>query len=129
MRDRARVLGVVAAAVVVASSAACGADSDTPSTSAAPDPVTVEQLVERSADTPIEVRGLLYVDEGGTRLCAAVLESYPPQCGEPSVELVGLDLSAVDGTTTEGSITWKEGAVLTLQRAPDARFTVLAVEG
>ena len=27
------------------------------------------------------MRGLLYVDDAGTRLCDALMESYPPQCG------------------------------------------------
>jgi hypothetical protein len=89
--------------------------------------LTVEQLLARSADTPVAVAGLLHVEQGVTRLCAAILESYPPQCGEPSAELVGLDLSTVPGTTTAGGVTWKEGVVLTVERAADGRFAVVRV--
>jgi hypothetical protein len=110
--------------------AACGDDDETPA-SAAPTatpagPITVEQLVERSADTPIAVEGFLHASDGDVRLCAAILESYPPQCGEPSVELVGLDMEALDGVTTAEGVSWKEGVVLTVQRRQDARFDVLA---
>jgi hypothetical protein len=107
----------------------CGSGSDQPATSDDVGPITVEQLLARSADTPIAVQGLLHADQGSTRLCATILESYPPQCGQPSVELVGLDLSAVEGATTAEGVTWKEGAVLNLERAADGRFTVVEVEG
>jgi hypothetical protein len=120
---------------------ACGSDRDEPATTdtggpitvepATTDtggPITVEQLLERSADTPIAVQGFLHADRNVTRLCAAVLESSPPQCGEPAAELVGLDLASVAGTTTDQGITWKEGAVLNLERAADGRFDVVDVE-
>lgn len=116
---------------VVAVLAACGDGDGGGSTSApittAAGPITVQQLVERSADTPIQVRGLLIDDGGGPRLCDAILESYPPQCGEPSVELVEVDVASVEGTTTAQGVSWKEAAVLTVQRAPDGRFTVLSM--
>ncbi len=77
----------------------------------------------------VDVRGLTS-SKGGTGTArpphdGAILESYPPQCGAPSVELVGADIGAIDGTTTVEGITWKEGAVLNLERAPDGRFTVV----
>lgn len=88
-------------------------------------PITVEQLVERSADTPVAVRGLLHVEGRVVRLCASIRESYPPQCGDPSVELVGLEPSTVDGTTTAEGVTWKEGFVVNLQRDAPGRFAVV----
>lgn len=124
---RRSIIGATAV-LAIAMGAACGDDTASTSTSnPAPGPISVEQLVARSADTPIDVEGFLHVSSGVAKMCAAILESYPPQCGEPAVELVGLDLADIAGTTTAGSITWKEGVVLTLQRAPDARFTVLGV--
>jgi hypothetical protein len=88
--------------------------------------ITVDQLVARSSDTSVTVRGLLVVSNGSIRLCAAVLESYPPQCGEPSVELVGLDLASIDGLTTANAVTWKEDMVVTVQRRQDARFDAVS---
>ena len=89
--------------------------------------ITVEDLVARSADSPIAVQGFVLDQDGVTRLCAEILESYPPQCGEPSVELVGLDLAAIAGTQTEQGVTWKESVVVTVQRRQDARFVVTSV--
>jgi hypothetical protein len=109
--------------------AACGDDGgggSVASTSIIAAPITVEQLVARSADTPIAVQGFLHASDGVVRLCAAILESYPPQCGQPSVELIGLDMEALAGVTTAEGVSWKEGVVLTVQRREDARFDVLA---
>lgn len=106
----------------------CGSDSDRPATSDAGGPIAVGRLLERSSDSPVVVRGLLHVERGIARLCAAILESYPPQCGEPSVELVGLELASVDGTTTADGVSWKEGAVLNLERTADGRFAVVDVD-
>ncbi|NND02036.1 MAG: hypothetical protein HKN91_04555 [Acidimicrobiia bacterium] len=105
-------------------SAACGSDDGSADASV----ITVDQLVARSADSPIAVQGFL-LDKGGvTRLCSVIMESYPPQCGEPAVELVGLDLAAVAGTQSEQGVAWKESVVVTVQRRQDARFDLLSVE-
>lgn len=90
-------------------------------------PITVEHLLKRSTDTPVAVQGLLLVNQEVARMCSSIKESYPPQCGEPSVELAGLDLSTIEGTMTAHGVTWKEGAVLTLQRTGDGRFKVVDV--
>lgn len=88
-------------------------------------PITVEQLLERAADTPVAVQGFLHVEGRVVRVCASLGESYPPQCGDPSVELVGLELSTVDGTTTAAGVTWKEGFVVNLRRDAPGRFAVV----
>ena len=91
------------------------------------EPLTVQQLMDRSVGTPVEVQGLLHVSSGVTRLCAATLESYPVQCGKPSVELVALDIGAIAGTTTAEGVTWKEGVILNVERTESGRYTVLSV--
>ena len=118
-------VGLVVTTGLLAALIGCGSGSDGPAASDGGGPITVEQLLARSADTPVAVQGLLHVYQGSARLSAAILESFPPQCGEPSAELVGLDLSTVAGTTTAQGVTWKEGAVLNLERAADGRFTVV----
>lgn len=114
-------LAVLAVGVGVLS--ACG-DDDAPGDAPV---LTVEQLVARSADSPIAVQGFLINQDGVTRLCAAVMESYPPQCGEPAVELVSLDPAEVAGTQTDQGVTWKERVVMTVQRRQDARFDVVSL--
>lgn len=91
------------------------------------EPLTVQQLVDRSPNSPVDVQGLLHVSSGVARLCAATLESFPVQCGKPSVELVGLDVGAISGTTTAEGVTWKEGVILNVERTENGRYTVLSV--
>lgn len=91
-------------------------------------PISVTELVARSTDTAT-VRGFLHVDEGQARLCDAILESYPPQCGEPSITLVDLNVDAIAGTTTAGGITWKERVVLTVQRVDADVFHAVGTTG
>ncbi len=120
------VAAAVAAAVAVGLGASgCGGD-DGGGTAVR---LGVDRFVEDPPAGPVEVTGALVVTAAQIRLCAAVLESYPPQCGEPSVALDGLDLAAVPGTTTAGGVTWSDGVVLVLQTAGAGRATVLAVVG
>jgi hypothetical protein len=126
MNERWR-CAVVAALGLTVMAVGCGSDGgDRGSLPSLPNPpITVAQLVARSADTPITVAGFLHVDEGQARLCDAILESYPPQCGAPSVMLVGVNVDELDGTTTAGGITWLEGAVFDVRRIDADVFEVI----
>lgn len=102
------------------------ASTDGPGTSDAVVPITVQQLLERSSDSPVQVAGPLFVVDGKAQLCSAIMESFPPQCGQPAADLAGLDVSMVN-LQTEGSVSWSESAVLEVQRNADATFQVLQV--
>ncbi len=39
--------------------------------------------------------GFIFLDSTGSRICESLLESYPPQCGDPSVRLLDLDPGSV----------------------------------
>jgi hypothetical protein len=55
----------------------------------------------RDASGEVTVEGALIATEGEpVRLCSAILESYPPQCGQPSIEVRGLDLDALELSST-----------------------------
>jgi hypothetical protein len=118
-------LGAVAATLLVG---ACGdeegADDPDPGGS---EPITVEQLVERSADTATPVVGFLHITADGTKLCSMILESYPPQCGGPSVDLVGLVPEDVPDLQSEGDVRWREQLELVVERTDDGAFTVIDV--
>ena len=89
---------------------------------------TVEGFLDRSAEQPVEVEGFLLIDGDEARLCAAIARSYPPQCGEPSIELDEFDPAAVaDAVTTEGDVAWIDQAVLLLGTTGDGRATFLAI--
>ncbi|GMQ92528.1 MAG: hypothetical protein BMS9Abin12_0004 [Acidimicrobiia bacterium] len=71
--SRTRLVALVVVALVVA--AAC--------TTADSDP-------NRETDS-----GFIYIDSEGSHICGSMLESYPPQCGEPSLKLLDLDPDSV----------------------------------
>ncbi len=54
------------------------------------DHLPLEEAVSRSDDTPVTVTGYLLLEPGRRRLCDALAESDPPQCGAPSLEVVSL---------------------------------------
>jgi hypothetical protein len=102
---------VAAIALALATGAGCGNDGT--------ERQTVEGFLAGTAGGTVEVEGFLLIDGDRARLCAAIAESYPPQCGGGSIELQGLDRALVaDRLTTEGDVSWLEGAVLVLE--PDA---------
>lgn len=119
---------VAAALVVVAVLAGCGDDGDddalTSTTGSEGNPgITVEEALSTSSDRVL-VRGLLIaIDRGPVTLCGGpIMESAPPQCGEPSLEVKGLDLAKVDGLRHLDG--WSEGDVRLLGRVNNGVLTI-----
>jgi hypothetical protein len=59
---------------------------------------TVDSLVDDAEELDgerVHVAGFVVIDGGSGRLCASALESYPPGCGAPFVELLGAIPEAV----------------------------------
>lgn len=53
----------------------------------------MQEAIDSRLDGPLQVQGFLIERAGELRLCSAILESYPPQCGEPSLRVEGGDLA------------------------------------
>ena len=112
--------GLAAAlAPLLLAATACGGTGDGsgggPAGAGVPAPggeLSVGEALRSSGAEPVLVRGHLVADDGGVRLCAALAESSPPRCGEESLEVDGLDLGAVEGTTTLHGVTWTDRAVV-----------------
>jgi hypothetical protein len=86
---------------------AAGGPRDEPGLSVA------EALTHGPTDDLVTVTGALFVDADGTvRLCDAIAESFPPQCGGARIEVEGLDLDTVENLQTEGEVSWAEGVTL-----------------
>ena len=51
--------------------------------------LSVRDAIDSELDGPLLVRGYLIERDGELRLCEAILESSPPQCGEPSLRVEG----------------------------------------
>lgn len=59
------------------------------------------------------VAGFIFIDSDSSVVCETVLESYPPQCGGPSVRLLDLDSESVvaltsDTEPTSDALSWTD---------------------
>lgn len=129
-RTVVQIIVAVAAALVLAACARGPADSAGPPPPASPtdagaptaapggDPggtapraYTVDEALKAKVEGPILVTGLL-IDAGkGWRLCAAIAESYPPQCGGESVSVDGLAADEFD-LQQAATVRWSEDATV-----------------
>lgn len=79
--------------------------------------LSVAAALESDLDEPLLVRGYLIERDGKLRLCEAILESEPPQCGEPSLQVEGPAPRASEkrvsllGEVEDGTITVSETAI------------------
>jgi hypothetical protein len=109
---RKRSVALVALVALLPLFAACGG-GDGPSGSSA-EPLSIGQALAGSRNGRVTVSGFLIAPDGQpVRLCSALLESYPPQCGEPALVVEGLDLTSLDGLTKTddpslAQVTWSD---------------------
>ena len=107
--------------------AACGGASATPTPPDAANPVLViadggangdgisvpDALGHQATDDLVLVTGALFVDaDGSVRLCDAIAESFPPQCGGERIEVRGIDLATIDGLQDGNGVQWAESVTL-----------------
>ena len=72
-----------------------------------------EALTHGPTDDLVTVTGALFVDADGTvRLCDAIAESFPPQCGGDRIVVEGLDLSTVVDLQEANGVRWAESVTL-----------------
>jgi hypothetical protein len=76
-------------------------------------PLQIADALAAGTAEPVLVTGALFVEVGNAvRLCGAIAESYPPQCGGERLEVVGLDLATVPGLEEANGVRWAEGVEL-----------------
>ena len=69
--------------------------------------LTVPEAVNISDTAELSVRGYVLVRPDGTaRLCTGMSGSFPPQCGEPSLELTGLDATQLPDYDPVSGVRW-----------------------
>ncbi len=86
--------------------------------------VPVGEAVAAGIQGPFLMSGYLVVDADGARLCEALAESFPPQCGGTAVALDPAEAPAGAVTTTEGDVTWSDEPVLVEGELVDGSFVV-----
>jgi hypothetical protein len=110
---------------------ACGSETPAadpatppPAARAAGPALSVQEALVSKLDVPLLVRGYIVAGEGTIRLCDALAESFPPQCGVASLLVEGVVLDDLPGLTTAGGVTWSEREVKLLGRVEDGMLVV-----
>ena len=119
--------------LVTAFAVACGgtgepADDDTGSPKvsgiAAGPGISIEEALASELHEMLLVNGNLLAEGGEVRLCSALAESFPPQCGGASLQVQGVELEEVDGLVTEGDVSWTDRPIQLLGVVEDGVLTV-----
>jgi hypothetical protein len=130
-----RTPALIATLAAAAALAGCGGD-DTPvgdpGTGTAPQtsglgagpPISIDEALSSDSGGPLLVAGNLLAEAGEVRLCSALAESFPPQCGGAALAVEGLTLEEVDGLVTEGDVAWTDRPIELLGVVADGTLTV-----
>lgn len=86
--------------------------------------ISIEEALAAESPEQLLVNGNLLATGGDVRFCSALAESFPPQCGGPSLEIEGLKLEEVDGLTSEGDVSWTDRPIQLLGVVEDGVLTV-----
>jgi hypothetical protein len=125
-----KTITLLAALLAAVALTACGGDDDsaagddtsTASTVPVGPGISIEEALETDSDEPLLVNGNLLVVNGEPRLCSALAESFPPQCGGASLLITGLDLSGIDGLIVEGDVMWTDRPIQLAGVVADGRL-------
>jgi hypothetical protein len=90
---------------------------------AGPSAPNVADLLADTTGEPVVGAGYLFVDpDGAARLCEAIAESFPPQCGPPSIPVTNLPPELVDGLASKDGLRWSDEPVQLIGRVTDGTF-------
>jgi hypothetical protein len=125
-----KTIALLAALAAALALSACGGDDEpaggagtsTAAASAVGAGISIEEALETDSDEPLLVNGNLLVVNGEPRLCSALAESFPPQCGGASLLITGLDLSGVDSLVVEGDVMWTDRPIKLAGVVKDGRL-------
>ncbi len=104
--------------------AACASGMDAGAAPDAPVGQSLGSLDPGLPDGEVIAEGTVLEDSDGARVCFAVMESYPPQCG--GLPVAGWSWDGLDGAETANGVTWGayavqgtyDGEVLTVTEPP-----------
>lgn len=100
------VLRLTALLAALALLAGCGGDEGETEPQQADEPkaLSIAQALEEKPMGPVLVEGyVVSAKDRPIRFCSALAESFPPQCGQPSLRLDEIELEALEVTEHEGT--------------------------
>ena len=122
------ILVLAVATIVSAFAAACGDDNGQltpgPISSGVGPGLSIDEALTSNLAGPLLINGHLHAQDGQVRLCELLAESFPPQCGGTVLVVQGLDLTTMNGLTSDGSVTWSDQLVQVLGTVESEVLTV-----
>ena len=70
--------------------------------------VTIADLLDGGPGGTVTVAGFIVATGDDVRLCEALAESFPPQCGGLSIPVEGFGEIELEGLPSEGDVTWSD---------------------
>lgn len=86
--------------------------------------LTVSEALGTSATGIIAIQGFIFDDGSGTKLCEALAESFPPQCGVASIAITGYEGSSTVPAVSEQGVTWTDQPVTLFGEIIDGTYVV-----
>lgn len=86
--------------------------------------ISVEEALAYDGTEDVAVGGFVVSVDGEARLCSALAESFPPQCGGESLTIANPDALVNLPLVEEGSTQWSDGSVVLLGSVDDGVLTV-----
>ena len=94
--------------------------------------ISVADALASTLSGPLLVNGAVVIVDNEARLCSALAEFFPPQCGGDSIPVVGLDTTTL-ALQSEGNVRWTDAQVQLLGTVQDGVLVIdnaaLAADG
>ena len=86
--------------------------------------LTVADAIASTLEGPLLVNGFIFTRGDEVRLCSSLPGAPAPSCGEPSIEVAGLDPTAIAGLERLAGIGWTDEPTQVLGMMIDGVLTV-----
>lgn len=86
--------------------------------------LSVADAIASTLEGPLLVNGFLFTQDGEVRLCSSLPRAEYPTCGEPSIEVAGLDPTSIEGFEQLEGLGWSDESTQVLGVKVDGALTV-----
>ena len=91
-------------------------------------PSTIQAVSAAGTAGPVAVAGFIVAVGDDLKLCEALAESFPPQCGGSSIPITSLEQVDPDDLQSEGDVTWTDYAVTLFGEMVDGTLVITPIE-